>query len=111
MRGIALALAFLLELAAWAGFASVAMVFGLPKLPETILYMVLLCVVVTFWGLYMSPKAPHQLGSIKHLTVKMVIYSIAAISIFLNLTPVLAGILAAVAAADEIILWKTTPVN
>ena len=76
-----LLIAFLLELVAFFSFAALTLLFKMYVSVHIAVYVVLLIIVISFWAVYMSPKAPKKLRTVKYYFAKGIIYLIATVVI------------------------------
>ena len=86
MKYIALTVAFILELIAFAFFAGFGLTLDIATPMKVILVTALLISLVVFWGLYMAPKAPKKVAVIKYYVFKISIYAVSAYSILVLTT-------------------------
>jgi membrane protein implicated in regulation of membrane protease activity len=101
-----LTLAFVLELVAFAAFAAFGFMFNLDTPIRIVIFILLFVLLVSFWGLYMAPRATKKLNVPAYYLAKSVIYSISAIVLF-NLYGIATGSVFVIAClADEILLFK-----
>lgn len=82
MRTFNLTLAFLLEIIAFFAFAAVGFL-----LPTTTLLQILCSVgtfglLISFWGVFMSPKASKKLRLTHYYVVKFIIYAVATFVLY-----------------------------
>lgn len=105
MQFIALAIAFILELIAFASFAALGWLAPADKIVRGVLVIVLLGVVITFWSLYMAPQASMKLNDGLYYLAKATIYLIAAIALYALGQQTWAGIFVAAVIIDEAILY------
>ncbi|HSX17714.1 MAG TPA: YrdB family protein [Patescibacteria group bacterium] len=106
MKTVALTLAFLLEIVAFIGFATIGYAFDLNSAMHVVLFFVLLALVTVFWGLFMAPKAPKKFHASNYYMAKLVIYGIATASLLSNNGPGASALFIVAAIVDEAILYK-----
>jgi hypothetical protein len=106
MQLLALAMAFIIELVVFVSFAALGTLAPGTDVQRWVLFGVLLAGVVTFWGMYMAPKAPRKLRGKAYYGTKAAVYICAAIAIGLIQGVVWAGGFIAVFLIDEAILYK-----
>jgi hypothetical protein len=81
MQTINLALAFLLELIAFLGFAGVGFLLPVAPLLQIIIALVLFISLIIFWSRFMSPKAVKKVNLTAYYLIKFAIYAAAAFTI------------------------------
>jgi hypothetical protein len=106
MQGIALTLAFLLEIVAFIAFAAAALFLPGGSAVHIAVGAVLLGAVIGFWGMYMAPKAPHKFAAPRYYTAKSLIYTVAAITLFMQASIAAGAWFVALALLDEAFLYK-----
>lgn len=106
MQALLLALAFLLEIVAFIAFSAFGYVFPLPGWAQLALFIVLFVALVSFWGVYMAPKAPKKLDLIPYYIAKAVIYGISAVTIFVTRGPAPCSTFVVLALLDEALLFR-----
>lgn len=103
MRGINLALRFILELAVLLALA----VWGFSSSDELIVQLILglgaPLLAMTVWGTFISPKAPRRLDDPIRVGIEVVIFGLGALALVMAGLP-LPGILLAAAAAISLVL-------
>jgi hypothetical protein len=82
MRILNLALAFLLEIIAFIGFAAIGFLFPIDTSFQIASAVLLFVLLIVFWGLFMSPKAPKKVNLATYYLVKLAIYGVATFTIF-----------------------------
>jgi uncharacterized protein DUF2568 len=82
MRNLNLALAFLLEIVAFLGFAATGLLLPIDTLFQIISIILLFALLIVFWSRFMSPRAPKKVNLATYYLIKFVIYGIAAFTIF-----------------------------
>lgn len=82
MQILNLILAFILEVIALLGFAAVGFLIPIETLFQIISALLLLVLLIAFWGRFMSPKAPKRVNLATYYLIKYVLYIIAAFTIF-----------------------------
>jgi hypothetical protein len=106
MKNVALTLAFLLELVAFIAFAALGYLLPTGGIVKLVAFVVLLVLVITFWSVYMAPRAPHKLKGVQYHGAKAIVYVLAAVAIFARETPFLAVLFLVAYAVDEVALRK-----
>ena len=106
MQTLLLALAFLLEIAAFIGFAAFGYVFPLDSWLKVVLFIILFAALIIFWSVFMAPKAPKKLNPLPYYLAKAPIYVLAAITIFATQGTSLGVTFAVLAILDELLLFK-----
>jgi hypothetical protein len=106
MYYIGLALAFLIELIVFVCFASVGFLLPVSALLQLVTSVILFCVLIIFWSLYMSPKANKKLNVVGYYASKIVIYLVAVIIIFMIQNLPLSMMFVIVVLFDELLLFK-----
>jgi len=106
MKSLLLALAFLLEIVAFISFAAFGYTFPIDNWLKLVLFIVLLVALITFWSLFMAPKAPNKLNPLPYYFAKAIIYTISAITIFATKGVGLGITFVALALADELSLFR-----
>ena len=105
VQPVALALAFLLELIAFAFFAATPFTFQINRSPQALAAAVLLVLILGFWGRYMAPKASKRFGLPTYDLCKVWLYTVSAYSILSLIgTPYFVAFVAA-ALLDESMLF------
>ena len=82
MKSLLLTLAFLLEIVAFIAFAAFGYVFPLSGGLQIVLFVILFVALITFWSLYMAPKAPKKFSPLPYYITKALIYAVSAVTIF-----------------------------
>lgn len=82
MKYIVYALAFMAELICWFTLASAGYQFGGNKTDKWILAVVIFTVVIVFWSLCMSPKAPYRLNMPLFYLAKIILYGGTTVSLW-----------------------------
>ncbi|MGC4964270.1 YrdB family protein [Gordonia sp. DT218] len=91
---------FLIELVALGAFASLGLAWCGTGVLGWVVTVVLLVAVITFWSLFMAPKAPRRFRPVPYYLAKAVIYLAAAYALY-RAAPVAALIFVGVAAVSE----------
>lgn len=103
---LALALAFLLELVAFGYFAAVSFTFDLAKPVQIALFVVLLGALITFWSIFMAPRAVKKFKPFAYYVAKAVVYGVSAYAIYQLASPKWFWIFVVCAVLDDIVLFK-----
>lgn len=82
MQHINLLLAFILEIIAFLGFASLGFLLPVALWIQILCAVVLFAGLIAFWAKYMSPKAPKKLTLPLYYTAKFVVYALASLAIY-----------------------------
>lgn len=106
MNVLALALAFLLELVALVYFAAVSFTFDIAKPVQFLVSIVLLSVLVTFWGTYMAPRGSKRFAPTAYYIAQTCIYAVSAFAIFQLAGPKWCWVFVGLAVLDDIALFK-----
>ena len=108
LRGINLALAFLLELVALGAFAY----WGFTATDSTVLNLVLAIgltiVAIVLWGIFAAPKSARRLRGGALIAFKVVFFALACVALFAASSPTL-GVIFGVLVAVNLVLayaWK-----
>lgn len=83
MKYVALTLAFILELIAFAFFAGFGLTLHVATPLKFTLVTVLFISLIVFWGLFMAPKAQKKVTVSKYYIFKISIYAVSAYSILI----------------------------
>jgi hypothetical protein len=108
MKHLALALAFFLELVAFVGFACLGYLLDVTSIYKIIMFIILFVLVISFWSVYMAPRAPHKLSGAHYYLCKSAIYLVAAVSIYGIKTPALSASFLIAFAIDELVIYQTS---
>ncbi|HVS58524.1 MAG TPA: DUF2568 domain-containing protein [Candidatus Saccharimonadales bacterium] len=106
MQALLLALAFVLEIVAFIAFSAFGYVFPLPEWAHLALFAVLFVALVSFWGVYMAPKAPKKLDLIPYYIAKAIIYTVSAVTIFFTRGAAPCSTFMLLALLDEALLFR-----
>lgn len=106
MNAINLTLAFLLELIAFVGFASLGFLLPVSQILQFLAALLLFAGLVTFWGRYMSPRAPRKFGAHRYYIAKFAIYAVAAFAIFQTFSRFGGVVFLLVAIANDLALFR-----
>ena len=101
-----LAVAFLLELVAFVSFACAGVIVTKSRLLQIVLGAVLFALVITFWSLFMAPKAPKKFKPLPYYCAKLKIYAVSAFVLFQTQDTVIATSFAVLVVGDEALLYK-----
>jgi hypothetical protein len=82
MKLLLLTLAFALELVAFAAFSAFPFVFEISALLRIGLFIILFVLLITFWGVYMAPRASKKLNVLPYYCAKLIIYAVSAFVLF-----------------------------
>lgn len=100
-----LLIAFLLELVAFFSIPMLAFLIEMNIVLQIISYLILLSIIIGFWGMFMSPKAPKKLLARRYYLVKGIIYVVAAIALTLTFNLLIGLSFIIVWAIDEVLLY------
>ena len=103
LRLVNLAVRFLLELGALAAVGYWGGTVPAGAAARTVLAIGLPCLVATFWGLFVSPKAPVRSGLMGRAVLGFVVFAAAAAALQSRGHARLAGVLLAVAAVSSVL--------
>ena len=106
MRPIALAVAFLLELVAFFAFAGAGFLLPGGRFVRWLAALLLFAALITFWSLFMAPRAPRKVGIVPYYTAKGCIYAVAAYVIFVFAGPPFGVAFIAAVLLDEALLFR-----
>ena len=106
MQVLALTLAFLLELIAFVSFACIGLLLKAGGAVHIALGLILFVLLITFWSMYMAPRAAHKLKPVPYYIAKSVIYSVSALTIFTQATATWGVIFIVLVLVDEIALFR-----
>jgi len=106
VKSLFLALAFVLELIAFVSFGAIGYVFTMSLVLKIVIFIVLLILVITFWSVYMAPRAIKKLDTRTYYASKAAIYTVSAITIFGTHGVVLGTIFVALCLVDEAFLFR-----
>jgi hypothetical protein len=106
VRALNLTLRFVLELCALAALA-----YGGWRVPGPIWLRILLAVAfplvaAVIWGRWVAPRASHPLPDPQRLLPEWLVFGGATVALAVTAHPVLAVLLAVLAAANRLILWR-----
>jgi hypothetical protein len=106
MRALNLALRFALEVCALAALA-----YGGWHVPGPIWFRILLAVALPLvaaivWGRWVAPKASHPIPDPQRLIPEWVVFGGATVALAATGHPILAALLAVLAAANRVALWR-----
>ena len=100
-----LLIAFLLELVAFFSIAALAFILDINSIFQIIICLVLLSIVIGFWGIFMSPRAPKKLKARKYLVAKGIIYVLSAVALTTIFNQLVGLLFFVIWITDEIILY------
>ncbi len=106
MKNVVLALAFLLELVAFTAFSCLGLLAPLSPTAHVVLFVALVAILITFWGLFMVPKAAHKFKAPAYYFSKLIIYGLAALVLWVKLGVISDLVFAACVIADEAVLFR-----
>jgi hypothetical protein len=106
MKTLALALAFLLEVVAFVSFSCLGVLLPLTHPAYIAIFVALFISLITFWGLFMAPKAIHKFRPPAYYLLKAIIYVLAALVLWLEVSPLLSLAFATCVVIDEAALFK-----
>jgi Protein of unknown function (DUF2568) len=106
VRAVNLTLRFALELCALAALAYGGWHAAGPTWPRAVLAVAFPVVAAVIWGRWVAPRASHPLPDPQRLIPEWVVFGGAAIALALAGHPVLAAVLAVLAAANRVVLWR-----
>jgi Protein of unknown function (DUF2568) len=106
MKGLNLALRFLLELCALAALA-----YGGWHVPGPVWLRILLAILfplaaAIIWGRWVAPKASHPVPDPQRLIPEWVVFGGATVALAVTAHPILAALLAVLAAGNRLLLWR-----
>jgi len=106
MNALALTLAFLLELVAVAYFAAISFTIHFGRPLQIILSIALLGALVTFWSIFMAPRATKRFTLLPYYCAKAAIYTVSAVAMYQLTSPQWLWIFVILAVLDEVFLFK-----
>lgn len=106
MQYVLLTLAFLLEIVAFISFAFSSLLLFTDKTIQIVMGIFLFLALITFWGLFMAPKAPKKIKKLLYYISKAIIYAISAIVLFKKINSEFAITFALLALLDEVFLFR-----
>jgi Protein of unknown function (DUF2568) len=106
MRGINLALRFVLELCALAALAYGGWHAGGPVWLRILLAVALPLAAAVIWGRWVAPKASHPLPDPRRLIPEWVVFGGATVALAATGHPILAALFAVLAAGNRLVLWR-----
>lgn len=106
MQSLALAIAFLFELVAFASFAGLGLLLHVTRFLHILLFLVLLIGLVTFWGLFMAPRAAHKFKPPEYYSCKAAIYALAALVLWVKMGSAVGLAFLVLAIVDEAVLFR-----
>ncbi|HSX46105.1 MAG TPA: YrdB family protein [Candidatus Saccharimonadia bacterium] len=106
MKGLALLVAFLLEIVAFLSFSWLGSLFNFKGWSSLVLFFVLLALLTVFWSVFMAPKAPRRIKPPAYFIIKAVIYALAASVLWEKQNPAFAVGFVALSLIDEVIIFK-----
>jgi hypothetical protein len=106
MAGVALAVRFGIELCALAALAYGGWRVDGPLWLRILLAVALPLLAAVVWGRWVAPRAPRKLADPLRLVPEWVVFGGATTALLLTGHPVLAALLAVVAAVDRLALWR-----
>ncbi len=103
-----LALRFVLELCLWGTLGYWGWVLGSTPIVKLLLALVFVAVVVTGWGVFLSPRRPVELGGAARLALELVLFALAVAALAATGHPGLGAALAVVYVINKglILAWK-----
>jgi hypothetical protein len=106
MQNINLAVAFILEVIAFAAFTGSGALLPVAVPLRIILSVLFFSVLVVFWSLYMSPKAPKKFKTTSYYGSKFIIYGLAAVVIAQTQNQFLGLLFVFAVIVNEMLLFK-----
>lgn len=106
MRGLNLAVRFLLEVCALAALAYGGWHAGGPVWLRVVLAVALPLAAAIIWGRWVAPKASHPMKDPQRLLPEWVVFGGATLALALTVHPILAALLAVLAAGNRLLLWR-----
>ena len=103
---VLLALAFILELVAFVGFAAIAFCLHYPVILQLIMAIALFVGLIVFWSFYMAPKAVKKFSPVYYYIAKVIIYAIATFAMFRLWGATFAIVFVILAIIDEATLYR-----
>lgn len=102
----ALAVAFLLEIAAFAAFASLGTLLPGHTWLHILISVILFALLTVFWSIYMAPKAIKKVHPLAYYLWKLPIYGSAATAIFVHLGNTWGIVFVVLTVLDEAALFR-----
>jgi hypothetical protein len=106
MRALNLTLRFVLELCALAALAYGGWHVPGPVWSRILLAVAFPLVAAVIWGRWVAPKASHPMPDPQRLIPEWVVFGGATIALAVTAHPILAGLLAVLAAGNRAVLWR-----
>lgn len=105
-KNTSLTFAFLLELVAFASFSCIGLLINTNRILNIIIFLVSLSVLITFWGLFMAPKAKYKFEPVTYYSFKVIIYVLSALVLWVKINPVTGIAFVVLGIIDEALLFK-----
>jgi hypothetical protein len=106
MRALNLTLRFVLELCALAALAYGGWHVPGPLWSRILLAVAFPLVAAIIWGRWVAPKASHPIPDPQRLIPEWIVFGGATVALAVTAHPVLAALLAVLAAANRVALWR-----
>jgi hypothetical protein len=106
VRAVNLILRFVLELCALAALAYGGWHVSAPLGIRALLSVAFPVVAAAIWGRWVAPRASHPLADPLRLIPEWVVFGGAAVALAVTGHPILAAVLAVLAAANRLLLWR-----
>jgi hypothetical protein len=106
MRGFNLALRFALEMCALAALAYGGWHASGPVWLRILLAVALPLAAAVIWGRWVAPKASHPVPDPQRLIPEWVVFGGATVALAVTAHPILAVLLAVLAAGNRLLLWR-----
>lgn len=106
MKPLALTIAFLLELVAFAAFAGISFLLPGGKVLHIAGFVVLLAGLIAFWSVCMAPKAPKKFKPMAYYAAKACVYAVAAFTLLYAYPPLYGILFVAAVLVDEALLFR-----
>lgn len=111
MQLIALAMALLLEVFAFVGFAGLSFFLPYGETVRAVVLILLLALLTAFWAVFMAPKSKRKISGTPYFVAKSVVFVLGAIGLTNFWWFGYSVIFLALFVADEFILAKSKPGN
>lgn len=107
MKAVLLAVAFCLELVAFAGFSLLAYLLPIHPLLQLGTAVLLLWLIAWFWSTYMSPKAKRELHGKAFYCAQALVYVLASVGLLFKLGAIIGVLFIIIYIVDEVLIHIT----
>ena len=106
LKIIGLGLGFIFELVAFAAFASLGWLFPANQALHIMSFIILLGALITFWSIYMAPRALKKFSPVPYYGAKLIVYGLSAIVVYQLFNPTLGVLFMGATIIDEALLFR-----